>query len=942
MRLAQPEEQHEPVVRGGLVERRHAGDAVAGDDEADDHDDVDEHRCPCRREEPLLRVEERGRHAHEAVEEDLRQEEERELRGDRAVVARVVAVASGGVHPDDQRRRRGGDDGEHRDERERGADDRVDRLAVLVGERPREDRHERRGEDAAEHELEDDVRRGVGEVVRRRTGGRRRRRRSRARSPTRAPGCRRNPVTRDVAVPRATVTLSRRSRDRAAGSGTGRIGRARSALGGRLVAGTLSSDGRSRLDHRARPPRHARGVTAARAGRAPTPRTPRCSPAPICSSPRRARSSTRTRVTSDGPRPPGRRRTQIDRLRLDHAKLEGMAGGLRQVATLPDPVGEVTEGWVRPNGLRITKVRVPLGVVAIIYENRPNVTSDAAALCLKSGNVAFLRGSSGAIESNKAIAAVLRDAAVKAGLPADAVVLVEDTRHEAAVEFMQLRESIDVLIPRGGPSLIRSILENATVPYVIDGDGNCHVYVDASADLDDGARHHRQRQDAAAVGVQRRREPGRARRGRPTRSSRMVDAALGRRRARGRRGRAGAHPRMAAGDRRRLRHRVPRPEAVGQGRRLDRRRHRAHAALRHRPQRGHRHERHRARPTGSCARSTPPRCVVNASTRFVDGGEFGLGAEIGISTQKLHARGPMGLRELTTEKYVVRGDGPDRGSDTVISIQPSTCEVSASRTASPRSARPGEVVALIDQTAGQRRRPRPPATCRTAAFRATQVHAPLALDEQERGVGEPGGDAEQHAARRVGAVRAALQRAGDEQHARTPGQREQDAARHLLAEHRQREERDDHDLQVAEHGRQPGADVADRVVPGEMSSANSTPAANASHRSRRCAARSAGAPTMRARPSTAARRRSARPRRGGRDVGEVDEDRGERDHQRAEHAGQRPAGPLTRRCTRCRRGGSRARRRRGRCPRCRPTGTRSAPCASASSTSAPVTAPPRP
>src|SRR5205814_809948 len=147
-------------------------------------------------------------------------------------------------------------------------------------------------------------------------------------------------------------------------------------------------------------------------------------------------------------------------------------------------VGEVVEGWTRPNGLVIEKVRVPLGVVAIVYENRPNVTSDAFGLCLKSGNAAFLRGSSAALRSNVAIAALLREGLGKAGLPADALVIVEDTSHEAAVEFMRLRDSIDCLIPRGGPSLIRAVLENATVPYVIDGDGNCHVYVDEAADLD--------------------------------------------------------------------------------------------------------------------------------------------------------------------------------------------------------------------------------------------------------------------------------------------------------------------------------------------------------------------------------------------------------------------------------------------------------------------------
>src|SRR4051812_1349036 len=158
--------------------------------------------------------------------------------------------------------------------------------------------------------------------------------------------------------------------------------------------------------------------------------------------------------------------TVVDRLRLDDRRIAAMASGLRQVAALADPVGEVTDRWVRPNGLRIHRVRVPLGVVAIIYENRPNVTSDAFGLCLKSGNAAFLRGSSGAITSNLAIAGVLREALAKGGLPEDAMVLVDDLRHEAAVEFMQLRDSIDCLIPRGGPSLIASILEHATVPYV--------------------------------------------------------------------------------------------------------------------------------------------------------------------------------------------------------------------------------------------------------------------------------------------------------------------------------------------------------------------------------------------------------------------------------------------------------------------------------------------
>ncbi len=172
-----------------------------------------------------------------------------------------------------------------------------------------------------------------------------------------------------------------------------------------------------------------------------------------------------------------------DRLRLTEDRVRGMADGLRKVAGLPDPVGEITEGWVRPNGLRVSRVRVPLGVVGVIYENRPNVTSDAAGLCLKAGNAAFLRGSSSAIDSNRAIVALLRRAAVKAGLPEDAVALVEDTSHETATAFMQLRGFIDCLIPRGGQALIASLIENATVPYVLDGDGNCHIYIDGAADL---------------------------------------------------------------------------------------------------------------------------------------------------------------------------------------------------------------------------------------------------------------------------------------------------------------------------------------------------------------------------------------------------------------------------------------------------------------------------
>jgi glutamate-5-semialdehyde dehydrogenase len=353
--------------------------------------------------------------------------------------------------------------------------------------------------------------------------------------------------------------------------------------------------------------------------------------------------------------------TVIDRLRLTPARIEGMAGGLRQVAALADPVGEITEGWARPNGLRIHKVRVPLGVVAIIYENRPNVTSDAFGLCLKAGNAAFLRGSSGAIRSNLAIAGALREGLAKAALPEDALVLVDDTSREAAVEFMQQRESVDCLIPRGGPSLIRSILDNATVPYVIDGDGNCHVYVDAAADL----------AMAADIAVN-------AKTQRPSVCN-AAETLL-------------VHESVAAAFLPRLTARLDGVELVGDARArdiigadrvgeasdddwadeflglklavsvvpsLD-------AAIDHIARYGTGHS--EAIVTGDLAAADrfarevdAAAVVVNASTRFVDGEEFGFGAEIGISTQKLHARGPMGLRELTTEKYVVRGEGQVRG-----------------------------------------------------------------------------------------------------------------------------------------------------------------------------------------------------------------------------------------------------------------------------------------
>lgn len=349
----------------------------------------------------------------------------------------------------------------------------------------------------------------------------------------------------------------------------------------------------------------------------------------------------------------------VDRLRLSEDRIAGMAGGLRQVASLPDPVGEVTAGWVRPNGLRIQQVRVPLGVVAIIYESRPNVTSDAFGLCLKSGNTAFLRGSSAAIASNTAIAGVLRDGLDKAGLPQDALVLVDDVSREAATEFMQLRDHVDCLIPRGGPSLIRSILDNATVPFVIDGAGNCHVYVDEAADLDMAidivVNAKTQRPSVCNAAEKLLVHASVASEFLP----RVVGALESVELVGNERARSLAPSIGAASDEEWGEEYLDLKLAVGVVADLD-------EAIDHIARHGSGHS--EAIVTASLAASDrftrevdAAAVVVNASTRFVDGEEFGFGAEIGISTQKLHARGPMGLRQLTTEKFVVRGDGQTRG-----------------------------------------------------------------------------------------------------------------------------------------------------------------------------------------------------------------------------------------------------------------------------------------
>jgi glutamate-5-semialdehyde dehydrogenase len=353
----------------------------------------------------------------------------------------------------------------------------------------------------------------------------------------------------------------------------------------------------------------------------------------------------------------------IDRLALTEARVRGMADGLRQVAGLPDPVGEVVRGSTLPNGLELRQVRVPFGVVGIIYEARPNVTVDAAGLCLKSGNAVLLRGSGSAMHSNVALVEVLAVAAVAAGLPAATVQLVPALDHESVKQMMRLHGLIDVLIPRGGASLIRSVVQESTVPVIETGVGNCHVYVDAAADLDmaeriivnakvqrpsvcNAAETLLVHQDIAADFLPR------------------AFAALGEAEVTVHAdSRAAAHAPGSVTV-------VPATEndwaaeylsldlAVRVVDSLE-------DAVAHIRRWGSGHT--EAIVTGSqpAARRFVASCdsaavMVNASTRFTDGEQFGFGAEIGISTQKLHARGPMGLPELTSTTYVVTGDGQIR------------------------------------------------------------------------------------------------------------------------------------------------------------------------------------------------------------------------------------------------------------------------------------------
>ena len=354
----------------------------------------------------------------------------------------------------------------------------------------------------------------------------------------------------------------------------------------------------------------------------------------------------------------GRTPALIDRLALDKKRIQGMAQGLRDVADLPDPIGEIIHATKRPNGLLIAKQRVPMGVVGIIYEARPNVTADAIGLCLKTSNAGVLKGGSEAIHSNRAIADVLIRAGEAAGMPKGAVGLITDTSREAVVEMMKMNGVIDVLIPRGGGGLIQSVVQNATIPVIETGTGNCHIYVDQSADFDMAveitvnAKTTRPAVCNAAESLLVHRDIAAEFLPKVFRALREKNVEI--------RGDAmcqkyGALPATEEDYATEFLDYVISVRVVDD----------VDAAIAHINTYGTGHS--EAIVTNDYRNAEQFKAdvdsaavYVNASTRFTDGFEFGFGAEIGISTQKLHARGPMGLEELTTTKYVIDGDGQIR------------------------------------------------------------------------------------------------------------------------------------------------------------------------------------------------------------------------------------------------------------------------------------------
>jgi len=353
-------------------------------------------------------------------------------------------------------------------------------------------------------------------------------------------------------------------------------------------------------------------------------------------------------------------KTMLDRLALSDERIEAMADGLKDVVKLQDPIGEVVSMWQRPNGLQIGQKRVPLGVIGIIYEARPNVTCDAAGLCLKTGNAVILRGGSEAINSNKAIVMALTKGLERAGLPKASVQLIEDTSREIANEMMRLNEFIDVLIPRGGAGLIQAVLKNATVPVIETGTGNCHIYVDDSCDFEMAKNitvnakasrpsvcnsaekllvNEKIAKDFLPVAIKALRENGVSVKGDKASQAIINDI-------------------EKANEEDWGKEYLDYIMAVKIVKDVD-------EAIAHINKYGTGHS--EAIITESYKNSQKflqrvdaAAVYVNASTRFTDGSEFGFGAEIGISTQKLHARGPMGLKELTTIKYIIYGNGQIR------------------------------------------------------------------------------------------------------------------------------------------------------------------------------------------------------------------------------------------------------------------------------------------
>lgn len=350
----------------------------------------------------------------------------------------------------------------------------------------------------------------------------------------------------------------------------------------------------------------------------------------------------------------------IDRLTLTQARIEDMANGLRKLAAAESPVGKVLWGEKRPNGLRIEKVTVPIGVIAVIFESRPNVTADAAAICLKAGNSVILKGGKEAIKSNKAITEVMRRALASSGLPEDCIILIESSSRQAATELMKLNGYVDLLIPRGGAGLIRSVVENATVPVIETGVGNCHIYIDAAADIEKAASItvnaktsrvsvcnaceslliHKDIAETALLVIGERLSEN----GVEIRGDEAVCEIL-----------PYAKPATQDDWGKEYLDYIISIKTVSD---ID-------EAVAHIAKYGTGHSEAIITEDYSAAEAFTSQVdaaavYVNASTRFTDGGEFGFGAEIGISTQKLHARGPLGVAQMVSEKYIVRGDGQIR------------------------------------------------------------------------------------------------------------------------------------------------------------------------------------------------------------------------------------------------------------------------------------------